>query len=119
MSSSTTIQPPTLAGSAPLLPSRGQANYALCVLLLAYVFSIIDRQILTLLVGPIQQSLHVNDAWMGMLHGFTFAAFYSVAGLPIARLIDRGNRRLIITTGIALWCLATAAGGLATDFGTC
>ncbi len=116
MSSSTTIQPPTLAGSAPLLPSRGQANYALCVLLLAYVFSIMDRQILTLLVGPIQQSLHVNDAWMGMLHGFTFAAFYSVVGLPIARLIDRGNRRLIITAGIALWCLATAAGGLATEF---
>lgn len=116
MSSKTTIQAPATARAVPLLPTRGQANYALGVLLLAYVFSIMDRQILTLLVGPIQQSLHINDSWMGMLHGFTFAAFYSVVGLPIARLIDRGNRRLVITAGIGLWCLATAAGGLATEF---
>ncbi|MDH4609031.1 MFS transporter [Pseudomonas sp. BN102] len=116
MSSTTTIQAPVTTSSAPYLPSRGQANYALGVLLLAYVFSIMDRQVLSLLVGPIQQSLHVNDTWMGMLHGFTFAAFYSLAGLPIARLIDRGNRRMIIATGIGLWCLATAASGLATEF---
>jgi MFS family permease len=96
--------------------SPARANYAVGVLLLAYVFSIMDRQILTLLVGPIQQALQVNDSWMGVLHGFTFAAFYSLVGLPIARLIDRGNRRWIITLGVALWCLATAAGGLATEF---
>ena len=51
-----------------------------------------DRQILTLLVGPIQESLGVNDTEMGLLHGFTFAAFYAIMGLPIARMIDRGNR---------------------------
>ncbi|MCY1265751.1 putative L-galactonate transporter [compost metagenome] len=116
MSSTTTIQAPVTPRAAQSLPSRGRANYALGVLLLAYVFSIMDRQVLSLLVGPIQQSLHVNDSWMGLLHGFTFAAFYSLAGLPIARLIDRGNRRMIIATGIGLWCLATAASGLATEF---
>ncbi|MBM7060279.1 MFS transporter [Pseudomonas sp. UL073] len=116
MSSTTTIQAPVTSCATQRLPSRSRANYALGVLLLAYVFSIMDRQVLSLLVGPIQQSLHVNDSWMGLLHGFTFAAFYSLAGLPIARLIDRGNRRLIITVGIGLWCLATAASGLATEF---
>ncbi len=116
MTSTTTMKATAMPCAAHLLPSRGRANYALCVLLLAYVFSIMDRQVLSLLVGPIQQSLHVNDTWMGMLHGFTFAAFYSLAGLPIARLIDRGNRRMIIATGIGLWCLATAASGLATEF---
>ncbi|WP_166359427.1 MFS transporter [Pseudomonas akapageensis] len=116
MTSTTTIKATATPCAARMLPSRGQANYALGVLLLAYVFSIMDRQVLSLLVGPIQQSLHVNDTWMGMLHGFTFAAFYSLAGLPIARLIDRGNRRTIIATGIGLWCLATAASGLATEF---
>ena len=86
------------------------------MLLLAYIFSIMDRQILTLLVGPIQKSLGVNDTMMGLLHGFTFAAFYAIMGLPISRLIDRGNRPVIIAVGIALWSLATAASGLATDF---
>ncbi|POF44315.1 hypothetical protein B0D71_05895 [Pseudomonas laurylsulfativorans] len=116
MSSSTGIQATTAAPAVVDLPNRGQAYYTVSVLLIAYIFSIMDRQILTLLVGPIQQSLQVNDSWMGVLHGFTFAAFYSLVGLPIARLIDRGNRRLVITIGIGLWCLATAAGGLATEF---
>lgn len=116
MSSTTTTQAPAMTSPALRLPTRGQAHYALGILLLAYVFSIMDRQVLSLLVGPIQQSLHVNDTWMGLLHGFTFAAFYSLAGLPIARLIDRGNRRMIIASGIGLWCLATAASGLATEF---
>lgn len=114
MPNSTVLQSTAL--EEQMLTSSRRANYALMVLLLAYVFSIMDRQILTLLVGPIQQALGVNDAWMGMLHGFTFAAFYSLVGLPIARLIDRGNRRLIMAIGIGLWCMATAAGGLATDF---
>ncbi len=116
MTRTTTLHATAMPRTAPWLPSHGQASYALGVLLLAYVFSIMDRQILSLLVGPIQQSLHVNDTWMGLLHGFTFAAFYSLAGLPLARLIDRGNRRLIITVGIGVWCLATAASGLASEF---
>jgi len=96
--------------------SAGRSWYAVSVLLVAYIFSIMDRQILTLLVGPIQQTLHVNDTLIGTLHGFTFAVFYALMGLPIARIIDRGDRRLIIAIGIALWSLATAAGGLATEY---
>src|SRR6187455_232181 len=87
--------------AAPAAPGAGWAWYAVGILLLAYIFSIMDRQILTLLVGPIQQSLGVNDTQMG---------------LPLARLIDRGDRRMIIAVGIALWSLATAASGLATDY---
>lgn len=102
------------AASAPT--AAGRAWYAVGILLLAYIFSIMDRQILTLLVGPIQKSLGVNDTLMGLLHGFTFAAFYAVMGLPIARMIDRGNRPVIIAAGIALWSVATAASGLASDY---
>jgi MFS family permease len=102
--------------AAPAASTAGRAWYAVGVLLLAYIFSIMDRQILTLLVGPIQKSLGVNDTLMGLLHGFTFAAFYAVMGLPIARMIDRGDRPRIIAAGIALWSIATAASGLATDF---
>lgn len=102
--------------AAPAATSAGRAWYAVGVLLLAYIFSIMDRQILTLLVGPIQKSLDVNDTMMGLLHGFTFAAFYAIMGFPIARWIDRGNRPVIIAIGIALWSVATAAGGLASDY---
>ena len=103
--------------NSPAAVSSRRAWYAVGVLLLAYIFAIMDRQILTLLVGPIQKSLGVNDTSMGLLHGFTFAAFYAIMGLPIARMIDRGNRPVIIAVGIAIWSVGTAASGLATDFG--
>lgn len=110
------IQSPDASSRKLPAVSTARAWYAVTVLLIAYAFSIMDRQILTLLVGPIRHTLHVNDTQIGLLHGFTFAAFYALMGLPIARLIDRGDRRLIIAAGVALWSLATAASGLATDY---
>ena len=47
--------------AVPAVTTSGRAWYAVGVLLLAYIFSIMDRQILTLLVGPIQQTLGAND----------------------------------------------------------
>ncbi|TNE37688.1 MAG: MFS transporter [Alphaproteobacteria bacterium] len=90
--------------------------YAVSILLVAYVFSFVDRQILSLLVEPIQKDLGVNDTQMGVLHGLTFAIFYSVLGLPIARFVDRSNRRNVIAIGIALWSFATAFSGLSVRY---
>ena len=90
--------------------------YAVSVFFLAYLISIVDRQLLSLLLVPIQNDLQVSDTLMSTLHGFTFAFFYSVMGLPIARMIDAGNRRLIISLGILVWSLATAGCGLATEY---
>ena len=90
--------------------------YAVSIFFLAYLISIVDRQLLSLLLVPIQNDLQVSDTLMSTLHGFTFAFFYSVMGLPIARMIDAGNRRLIIAVGILVWSLATAGCGLATEY---
>jgi hypothetical protein len=51
------------------------AWYVVGVLTLAYVFSFIDRQILNLLVGPIERDLGINDTQMSLLMGFSFAVF--------------------------------------------
>ncbi len=67
-------------------------HYVLGVLLLAYIFSFIDRQILSLLVGPIRRELGISDFEMSLLQGWAFALFYSVMALPIARLADRYDR---------------------------
>ena len=90
--------------------------YAVSIFFLAYLISIVDRQLLSLLLVPIQDDLQVSDTLMSTLHGFTFAFFYSVMGLPIARMIDAGNRRLIISVGILVWSIATASCGLATEY---
>lgn len=86
------------------------------VLALAYTFSFLDRQILTLLVGPIRHDLQISDFQMSLLLGLAFGIFYSIMGLPISRLIDRLSRRKIIFVGITLWSLMTAACGMAKNY---
>ena len=115
MSSSNPVASDTSADLTSV--SAGNARwYAVAVFFLAYLISIVDRQLLSILLVPIQNDLQVSDTLMSTLHGFTFAFFYSVMGLPIARMIDAGNRRLIIGVGIFLWSLATASCGLATEY---
>ena len=92
------------------------AWYAVFVLVLAYVLSFVDRIILSLLVTPIKNDLGTSDAQMGLLMGFAFAIFYTVAGIPIAKYSDVKSRSLIISTGIFLWSIMTAFCGLAKSF---
>ena len=80
------------------------------------VFNFIDRQILAILLQPIKEDLQVSDTAMGFLTGFAFAAFYTFAGLPLARLADRWVRRSLIAISLATWSLMTAASGLARNF---
>ena len=92
------------------------AWYSVGVLLIAFVFSFIDRIILSLLVDPIKADLGVSDTAMGLLMGPAFAIFYVLMGIPIAYFADRKSRRFIIGVGIALWSIATAACGLARSY---
>lgn len=87
---------------------------ALCMV--AYVFSFIDRQILSLLIGPIKADLHLSDTQFGLLQGLAFSLFYATMGIPIASLADRFPRSLIIVAGVAFWSMATMACGLAGSF---
>jgi MFS family permease len=94
-------------------PSRPYAWYVVGVLTLANVSSFVDRQILALLSAPIQRDLGLSLSEVGALIGFPFAIFFTVMGLPLARLADATSRRTVIGVGIALWSLATALSGLA------
>jgi len=99
---------------APVSP--GYARYVLGLLFVVYVFNFVDRQILAILLEPIKRDLGVSDTAMGFLTGTAFALFYTFAGIPIARLADRGVRRSVIAVGAALWSAMTAASGLAQSF---
>jgi MFS family permease len=97
-------------------PPVGYAWYVVGVLTLVYIFSFIDRQILSLLVRPIRRDLGISDFEMSLLMGFSFALFYTFFGLPLGRLADSRSRRTIIAIGFAIWSVMTAACGLARNF---
>jgi MFS family permease len=86
------------------------------ILTLAYTVSFIDRQILSLLVEPIRRDLKISDTEISLLQGFAFAIFYTIMGLPIARVADVRSRRMIIAAGIFFWSVMTAACGVAKNF---
>jgi MFS family permease len=90
--------------------------YVVVVLGIAYIFSFIDRVIMSLVVEPVRADLQISDTQVSLLLGLAFALFYTIMGIPIARLADTKSRRTIIAAGVTLWCLMTAACGLAKNF---
>lgn len=94
-------------------PNQLYAWYVVGILVFAYTFSFIDRQILSLLVGPMKRDLNITDTQMSLLQGFAFAVFYCLAGLPIGRMVDRRKRVNIIGLGVFVWSIMTALCGTA------
>ena len=91
-------------------------NYALGILTLVYTFNFIDRQLLSILQEDVKAELLLTDAQLGLLTGFAFAMFYVTAGVPIARLADRSNRRNIVAASVGLWSFMTAISGFVQNY---
>ena len=83
---------------------------------MAFVLAFIDRQIIALLVGPIQQDLGISDTEVSLLGGFAFVFIYTFLGIPIGRIVDRSNRKRLIVIGVFLWSCMTVACGFARTF---
>jgi predicted MFS family arabinose efflux permease len=108
----------TTAACPPSLRTANPTYTAWVLLLFTLVatFAFVDRIIVQILVQPIKAELRVSDAKMGLLGGLTFAVLYAALSIPIARLAERTNRVAIISISTALWSLATAVCGFASNF---
>ena len=106
----------TAADPNSTYPKPAVAWMAVAVLMLAYTFSFIDRLILSLLVEPIKQDLGLSDVQISLLQGFSFALFYTLAGIPVGRLVDSRGRTTIVAIGVALWSTMTAVTALAQQY---
>jgi len=87
----------------------------LAILLLAYIFNFIDRQIIGVLAVPIRTEFGLSDTALSTL-GVVFGIFYATIAIPIAWAADRWSRVNIIAGSIALWSLFTAACGVAANY---
>lgn len=113
--------PAPLAATAvpsPLIApvSTAYRRYALWVLLIIYTLNFLDRQVVNILAEPIKQELGLADWQLGMMTGLAFAIFYTVLGIPIARMAERKNRPMIIGVSVAAWSVFTVACGFAQNF---
>lgn len=90
--------------------------YVVGLILAVTVCNYLDRIVLGVLQEPIKHELHLSDAQLGLLTGPAFALFYSLSGIPAARLAERFNRSTLLACAIAVWSGMTALCGIANNF---
>jgi MFS family permease len=98
-------QSPAHAGGAVTSPVR--RYYVLTLSTVIYALNFLDRTIFNVLIEPIKKEFSLSDTTMGLVAGFGFVLFYSLLGIPIARLADRLNRRNIVAAAFAFWSAMT------------
>lgn len=94
-----------------------RAWFALGMLCFVYVLNFLDRQLLSILAKPIQDSLHVTDGQLGLIGGLYFALFYCLIAIPVGWLADRTNRVRVLAFACGLWSVATMGCGLSANYG--
>jgi MFS family permease len=87
----------------------------LLLLLFAYIFNFIDRNIVGVLAVPIREEFDLSDTALSQL-GVAFGIFYATIAIPIAWLADRKSRVNIIAAAVALWSLFTAVCGFVQSY---
>jgi MFS family permease len=102
------LLPPGGAHRAPTYPPLRYAWFVIGVLFTVTLLSQLDRQLPALVVRPLRKEFGISDTAFSLLQGYAFAVFYTLAGLPLGRLVDRGHRRNLICVGLLAWSVATA-----------
>src|SRR5947209_8294404 len=108
---------PAAAGTVVARPSA-RRYIVLGMLTLIYALNFLDRTIFNVLIEPIKKEFALSDTAMGLLAGFGFVLFYSLMGIPIARVADRLNRRNIVAMALAFWSAMTLWCGSAASVAT-
>lgn len=91
-------------------------GWFLLVLVLIYASSFVDRIIIAVVGQAVKTDMGLSDFEVGLLGGLAFSIFYSVLGLPIARLADKFNRVVLISISIIAWSAMTVLCGTAGAF---
>lgn len=101
-----------------LHPAPGpRAWIVLGMLWFVYVLNFLDRQLMSILAKPIQDTLHVSDSQLGLIGGLYFAMFYCFIAIPVGWLADRTNRVAVLSLACGIWSAATVACGLSRSYG--
>ena len=90
--------------------------YVAFILLIGFTFSFIDRQVLNLLVVPIQNDLKITDTQISALQGLAFVITYVGLCVPIGRIIDKTHRVSVMIIGLLVWSAATIACGFSKNY---
>lgn len=90
---------------------------SVAILAIVYAFSMADRTMISMLIGPLKRDLGLGDFQAGLLLGPAFAVSYVALSFPMGALVDRVSRRVLVLGGLLIWTAATLASGFASTVG--
>jgi predicted MFS family arabinose efflux permease len=99
-----------------VLFSKAYRAWLLTVLLLTSALNLADRQGIAVVAPAIKLDLKLSDAQMGIIQGLGFAIFYTLLGLPLARMAERMSRTRIIAASLAIFGVMVSLCGAAQGF---
>jgi MFS family permease len=102
--------------AASLPPASWRSWLVAGLVAFCYTIAYLDRQIISLLIEPIQAALDIDDTQFGLLQGVSFSLFYVAATLPLAWLADRTRRSRVMSACVAAWSVMTMLCGFASTF---
>ncbi|HWJ69302.1 MAG TPA: MFS transporter [Sphingobium sp.] len=105
------------AADTHVWPSAPAAYYGLTVIIIATFLTFFDQTVFSMLAERIKIDFGLTDEQLGLLGGPASIIFYVFVGIPLARLVDIYPRKIILACNAVLVGLATAAGGIAQNFG--
>lgn len=97
------------------MDAQKNARFALAVLFGVNMMNFFDRQVAGALAEPIRLEFGLSDTALGVVNT-VFVLVYAVAGVPLGRLTDNWLRTRLISIGVTVWSLFTAASGLASSY---
>lgn len=89
----------------------------LAILVVLAFVSFLDRQIIALMVSPIERALHISDTQIGLLQGPAFGLVYPIIAIPFGYAADRYSRQWVIFWSVLFWSFSAMFSGLAHSFG--
>ena len=95
--------------------STTRARYTLTVLFAINLLNFFDRQLPSAIAEPLRKEWALTDAQIGWL-ATAFTLLYAVVGVPFGRLSDRQARPRLLSLGVAVWSMLTAASGVAWNY---
>ena len=96
----------------------GLRRYRIAFLLLGMsLLSYVDRATISFAATGIASSFHLTPIALGYLFS-SFLWSYAALVVPMGLLVDRFGPKRVAGLGLAVWSVATVAGGLATGYGS-
>lgn len=90
--------------------------YLLAVITIISLMGTIDRGVISVIAEPLKADFLLSDKQIGLLSGLAYSVTFAVSILPMGWLIDRVNRRYLLSTTVLMWSGLTALCAASTSF---